>query len=345
MLAVHHPKHVAAVYTSRVPDLPSPQVLKHKDAWVKYQIARLTGARFPWLSFGYTSSDFGSADLSIADEAGNGRGGAKPGDIELGDSLVVVDTSERAGNESNDRADDLVTRNTPEQALTAFPTSIFSKRPQTLAYGLCDSPAGLLALVLDTLRPKITHTVSIAPPKVVSRRRSNTVVQHGMPTIDETSRPQIGFTPADILNWTMMYWLPGPEASLRWLHNSEQEDCYAEYSPVPLGMSWFAQQVHSSARTSYLPAEVRAISSIERLRALSRSPHRKVDPPPVATPSSPPIAAASPMWASAIHDLKWVKRRSEPLDCCVTAWEKSMDVVRDVREFFEAGRDQGWLGL
>merc|ERR1711881_707142 len=128
------------------------------------------------------------------------------------------------------------------------------------------------------------------------------------PTIDETIPPPAIFTPADILNWTMMYWLPGPEASLRWLRTAEKEDCYSDYSEVPLGITWYAAQ-------------------------------------PSGGPTTPPASVASPMWASAIHNLKWVKRRNEDLEAGVSAWEESSEVVQDVRELFELGRSEGWLGL
>ncbi|KAI0403643.1 alpha/beta-hydrolase [Xylaria palmicola] len=58
--------------------------------------------------------------------------------------------------------------------------------PNTLAYALCDSPTGLLVLVLRGLR-------LLAPRKE--------------------------FAPAEIINFTQLAWLPGPEAALRfWAH-------------------------------------------------------------------------------------------------------------------------------
>ena len=337
LLAIHHSKHVAAVYTSRIPDLPIPQALKHKDAWLKYQIARLTGARFPWLSFGYTSSDFGAADMSIADDEPEASDKTtEPDYIELAESMAVVrqDASKRPEDATKWRR---------RQDLS---TDFISKRPQTLSYGLCDSPSGLLALILDALKPNVTNTAPAAAlSKPQSRHRSNTVIQYGMPTIDEMVPPQAIFTPADILNWTMMYWLPGPEASLRWLRNAEKEDCYAEYSDIPLGITWFTRQ--PTATPIDPPAKlVRGVSSLERMRARSRSlsPGQQTEDTSDA-PASPPPTVASPMWASAIHNLKWVKRRNDEVEAGVAAWEKSAEVIKDIREFFEAGRNEGWLGL
>jgi hypothetical protein len=50
--------------------------------------------------------------------------------------------------------------------------------------------------------------------------------------------------PVEILNWTMLYWLPGPEASLRWLRRatidtSPTSSLYTMYCRVPLGVSSF----------------------------------------------------------------------------------------------------------
>jgi len=78
--------------------------------------------------------------------------------------------------------------------------------PQTPSFALCDSPPGLLATVLDLL-----HAASgVLPP------------------------------PVDILNKTMMHWLPGPEAALRWIGVTRTEKLYTAYSPVPLGISCFS---------------------------------------------------------------------------------------------------------
>jgi hypothetical protein len=51
------------------------------------------------------------------------------------------------------------------------------------------------------------------------------------------------------------------------------------------------------------------------------------------------------MWASAVQNLKWVKRRNELLESGVPAWERTVEAVLDIREYFELGRSEGWLGL
>ncbi|KAK5630829.1 hypothetical protein RRF57_006544 [Xylaria bambusicola] len=67
------------------------------------------------------------------------------------------------------------------------PTNKYSfAEPNTLAYALCDSPTGLLVFVMKGLR-------LLAPHKE--------------------------FTPAEIISFTQLAWLPGPEAAMRfWAH-------------------------------------------------------------------------------------------------------------------------------
>lgn len=83
------------------------------------------------------------------------------------------------------------------------------RNPQTLSYALCDSPVGLLAHVRQYLHTSSTH------------------------------QP---WTPSDILNWTMLHWLPGPEAGLRFHGQSipDMRDVRELWSPIPLGISVFA---------------------------------------------------------------------------------------------------------
>ncbi|RYC54684.1 hypothetical protein CHU98_g11531, partial [Xylaria longipes] len=64
--------------------------------------------------------------------------------------------------------------------------------PNTLAYALCDSPTGLLVFVMKGLR-------LLAPRKE--------------------------FSPTEIINFTQLAWLPGPEAALRfWAHCSRHPE-------------------------------------------------------------------------------------------------------------------------
>jgi len=215
-----------------------------------------------------------------------------------------------------------------------LPIRSIADRPQTLSYGLCDSPAGLLALLLDALKPTIAplpQQPRSPPTRVQTRSRSATVIQHTtIPEESPSPNPSSPFSVIDILNWTMMYWLPGPEASLRWLLAVEKEDCYDEYSQTPLGMSWYSQGSSPQSSTGGVAASSSTSVAIES------------SPSPPASKTGQP---ASPIWASAVQDLKWVKRRSELLESGIPAWERSAEVVVDIRDFFEMGRSEGWLGL
>ncbi|KAK8066995.1 hypothetical protein PG997_013742 [Apiospora hydei] len=66
------------------------------------------------------------------------------------------------------------------------------QEPNTLAYALCDSPTGLLVFVLKYLK-------LLAPTKE--------------------------FTPQEIVNFTQLAWLPGPEAAMRfWAHSARHPE-------------------------------------------------------------------------------------------------------------------------
>lgn len=169
MLALHHQKSCRAIYTNS-PDMPIPTLRVAPIAYLKYQIARLTKCRIPFLRFGYIHSDI------------------------------------------------LATRSS-QQWLSTTPFEDQSFRPQTTAHSLCDSPVGLLACMLDAIRPSLSL-----------RQWSNT----------------------DILNWTMMHWLPGPEAALRWLRQASLEsrrDCWTRYSQTPLGISSFGKLAEEQRRS------------------------------------------------------------------------------------------------
>ena len=153
--------------------VPRPTFRYSPLAWLSYNLARLTGARYPLLSSGYVPSDF--------------------------------------------EKEHLVDYHSPTEAL--------SVRSGTLDYALADSPAGLLALMLDVIRSGSLRSISNSS---------------AVPAISVYSP----WTPAEIVFWTMLYWLPGPEAPLRWLRNSAQRSrdtspLWRTFSSVVLGVSHF----------------------------------------------------------------------------------------------------------
>lgn len=82
-----------------------------------------------------------------------------------------------------------------------------------MAYALCDSPAGLLAQIVDAIKPSV-----------------------------QSSPPQMDpWNSTTLINWTMLHWLPGPEAALRWLDNSTSilPALWTSFSNVPLAISQY----------------------------------------------------------------------------------------------------------
>ncbi|KAI9885163.1 MAG: hypothetical protein M1823_003050 [Watsoniomyces obsoletus] len=85
-------------------------------------------------------------------------------------------------------------------------------RPRTLAYALCDSPVGLLAWTREALTAR--------------------------------TRVEDCFSVEDALDFTMISWLPGPDAPLQYLattstDTAEMRDVSERWSAVPLGLTVF----------------------------------------------------------------------------------------------------------
>jgi hypothetical protein len=73
------------------------------------------------------------------------------------------------------------------------------REPNTLAYALCDSPTGLLVFALKSLR-------------LLSPRRE--------------------FTPTEIITFTQLAWLPGPEAAMRfWAYCLQHPEAFTKKAP------------------------------------------------------------------------------------------------------------------
>jgi hypothetical protein len=275
-LALNHPEHCAAIHTAN-PSFVEPTFKRSPMAFLKYQLARITQAKISFLSFGYVPSE-----LQKAEENG------------VEDTSMACDLPCREG--------------LPNPALA----HLYARRPQTLAFSLCDSPIGLLASLLDVI-----HTRAPSQLSITSRSRSPFLspselelqdAQHARslesaaqppelpvsPRKSETDASHYTWSPTEMLNWTMLQWLPGPEAGLRWLRrahldSSPTSSLSTSYCSVPLGISSFR------ARNSHGP--------------------------------STPI-----MWGSASSQVAWVKRHQRPAS--LPAWEAPDVLVLDMRECF-----------
>lgn len=226
-LAQQHPSHCLAVHTAN-PSFAKPTAKRTTMAFLKYNFAKLTKGKLPLLSFGYL-----------------------PAELEL-----------RRANE-----DPSIPQNPfhPKQPLGTALHQLYSLRPQTLSFSLCDSPVGLLAGLLDVI-----HTRAPSSSPLTSRSRSPFLSPtelevnnqahpghdgshlspverpHGTTTREDGSEARgHTWTPTEILNWTMMQWLPGPESSLRWLRQAHLDTTVSnwnDYCPVPLAISSFQTQ-------------------------------------------------------------------------------------------------------
>lgn len=101
-----------------------------------------------------------------------------------------------------------------------------SDRPQTISYALCDSPAGLLAYIVDAVGP------SLRPSSLQNNP----------------------WSPTMLVNWTMLHWLPGPEIALRWLDNSTAmaHSLWGSFSNVPLAISQYDQPNATQSATDWV---------------------------------------------------------------------------------------------
>lgn len=222
---------------------PSPSLRTTPLAWFKYQVAKVTKARIPGLTFGYVPGDFNDPNRPATS---NSR----------------APDEEKAISEPSTHATKYEKLEAGEM-LTVW-------RPQTAAYALCDSPVGLLAHTLDALRP------------CLPQRRSGLFGSI--------------WTPATLLNWTMMRWLPGPEAGLRWLEKTKLASrrdgaLWRKYSNVPLGISQFGWQ--------------KGVAETEAVLG----------------------------WADAWQRVHWMNRR-EGENVVRPEWEQPDDLVEDLKESF-----------
>ena len=142
----------------------------------------------------------------------------------------------------------------PSTTVSHFP---LLQRPQTMAYAFCDSPTGLLAYMVDMIRPRSAPTPTI---------RSSTQTRH-VPTMGEQLAIQTPWSPTVLIDWTMIHWLPGPEVALRWLVNSAAlvPALWASYSPVPLAITQFVETGSPSTPQTWVEQYQRVV--IVRRRA------------------------------------------------------------------------------
>ena len=272
VLALTHPEICIAIHTVN-PEVPPPRFGISTLAWLKYRIAKLTFAIFRRSTFCYSPEEL-----------------VLPG--------TVSDPMQMAPGLS--------------PPLTPGVHQTPGERPQTTAYALCDSPSGLLAYILDSIRPPPSSSPASSPAQSPENLRPPTSGRspvspqsYGSPQAARSPRSpatsqnleladvSTPWTLTALINWAMLYWLPGPEVALRWLVNSTPlvPSLWANHSSVPLGITHFREPVI----------------------------------PGTANIQSPP------QWAEAYHRIAMVRRRDGRVR--FPAWERPAEVVTDLREF------------
>jgi hypothetical protein len=190
---LQHPHHCLAVHTAN-PSFTEPTFKRSPIAFIKHRTAKLTRGKMSLLNFGYVPKELES----------------QPQDNDMHRESLYSD-----------------------RPLGSALHRLYSLRPQTFSYSLCDSPVGLLAALLDVI-----HTRAPSNSPLTSRSRSPFLspieleMQHSNPDQSHTNerillgsaeRPEhpmsprqsevearnYTWSPTEILNWTMMQWLPG----------------------------------------------------------------------------------------------------------------------------------------
>ncbi|KAI9765312.1 MAG: hypothetical protein M1840_007511 [Geoglossum simile] len=165
---------------------------------------------------------------------------------------------------------------TTTPAAGLIPQTLQTAEPQTLIYALTDSPAGLLALVLSLIHNK---------------------------------NPNLTLSPRDIIDITMLTWLPGPESLLRWHKDTFPDvpnDVGGTRSDVPMGASIWNGATAIDGAGGGVTSEGNGSEGA-----------REGCPIP---------------WLSTVHSVKWVRRRAGVGGWVV--WERAAELVQDWREFF-----------
>lgn len=150
--------------------------------------------------------------------------------------------------------------------------------PQTVAHGLCDSPVGLLASVLSQLYD-LGHLHL--------------------------------WSQTDVLNWTMLQWLPGPEAALRWSWATQQEDSgqIQDFPVAQLGVTIYDQPQHVLEDRSNGPVTMDQPTGVRM--------------------------------ADSTRNVAWTKKRTGRAG--IPAFDSPADVIVDLRNFVSRGQSEGWL--
>jgi hypothetical protein len=157
-------------------------------AFLKYKIAKLTMGKLPMFSFGYLPTELAT----------------------------------HPKNEQSSSTQDALYSDRP-LGLTLH--RLYSLRPQTLSFSLCDSPVGLLAALLDVIHTRVpagsplssrSRSPFLSPVELEMQEgpRHERIHSGSTERVPERSAEEMEarnyvWTPTEVLNWVMMQWLPG----------------------------------------------------------------------------------------------------------------------------------------
>lgn len=157
--------------------------------------------------------------------------------------------------------------------------------PNTLSYALCDSPTGLLVIVMKGLR-------LLAPKRE--------------------------FTPTEIVNFTQLAWLPGPESAMRfWAYCQRHPEKAASARTRPAGKP-------RVALTVFLGGE-RAPSRGNNNNGSGNAP----EPDPDVLEGARAAPYSCPAWAWTRYEVLYTSRASG--DAGLLAWERPELIASGVR--------------
>jgi pimeloyl-ACP methyl ester carboxylesterase len=171
------------------------------------------------------------------------------------------------------------------------------KEPNTLAYALCDSPTGLLVFVMKALR---------------------------------TLGPRTNFTPEQIITFTELAWLPGPEYAMRfWAHCATHEENEKDKTAKKTGGQVTKPRVAITVFTGgkdYTPSA--ALSGGEAPAGTQEGDVEMAVLPP-ALPSDDKQRYICPAWGNAHYNVVHTQRATGKPG--LLAWERPEVIAAGVR--------------
>jgi hypothetical protein len=217
--------------------------------------------------------------------------------------------------------------NPSRQHTTLSPPTLLSTN--TLSYGLCDSPVGLLSLVLYGLR-RLNPSL-LAPPSASSSPAPCNISN----TLRNTDTGT-GLTPEEILDLTLLSWLPGPEGAIRFWSGAEREVRHLTtknaYCALPTSVTWFED-------------DGEGVGQFRGEKGETGEPIAGEVPGGGSTKKGG--LRRSPAWVSAVHRVVWVRRYEGRGGFVV--WQRGETIVDGIRglagAILENDEIRGRLGL